>query len=160
MLPITEPNGIYHCLNSIFHELNHEYFLGAISADIAWGKSGSFTGKRRTSIRLGSYHIKNRFITIHPALDQAFVPKLCVARIVYHEMLHQKHGCIRVGKKNRIHTPGFKKEEKLFIAAEATDQWFKANLEKILKFNPLCQRYLTPGKDHGITPTVAGIAQR
>lgn len=160
MVSTVEQNGIYHCLNRIFSELNQEYFSSEIFAEIAWGQAGSFAGRRRTSIRLGSYHIKNKFITIHPALDQAFVPRICVARIVYHEMLHQKHETIRVRGKNRIHTPAFKQEEKLFSAAELADKWFKANLEKILKFNPLHQRYLTPAEDHGIRPKVAGIAQR
>lgn len=127
-------SGAYHCLLSIYEELNRSYFSDTIGASIVWGKTGSFTGKRRVTIRLGSYHTEKKLITIHPALDQAIVPRLCVARIVYHEMLHEKHQVIRRNGKNSIHTPQFKAEEALFAAADLTDQWIKANLEKILSF--------------------------
>lgn len=156
----SKSQGIYHCLATIYQKLNIEYFHDSIDARIGWGQAAKLLGQRRRSIRLGSYHLEKQQITIHPALDQAMVPQLCVARVVYHEMLHQKHGSIRVGGQNRVHTAAFKKDEALFIGASAADQWIRGNLEKILSFNPVHQRYLTTAIDHGITPKVAGIAQR
>ena len=104
----------------------------AISADITWGASA---GRRRTSITLGTYDDRASRIQIHPALDQAFVPRLCVARIVHHEMLHAKHPP-SVGRDGRrvVHGAAFRKEETTFPGASEADVWFDLNLERLLRY--------------------------
>ena len=125
--------GIYHNLLELFENLNQEYFDNKVSADIRWGKRHSKSRKR--SITLGTYCSKNRRITIHRALDQALIPKLCVDRIIYHEMLHQIYP-VKLGRYGRrqIHTREFKQAEKLFLGADMADKWISQNLLKILNF--------------------------
>ena len=130
--------GIYHNLDIIYAHLNALYFESQISASIAWGRHRTSPNRRKYSIRLGSYEPNSRHITIHPALDQAAVPRLCVERIVYHEMLHQKFPEKRVSRSKRsIHTPEFRAAEKLFLGADLADAWFKSNIEQILAYAPL-----------------------
>ena len=59
-------------------------------ARITWGPVAA-RGKRRRSIKMGSFAVEDRIIRIHPALDQECVPDYFVAWIVFHEMLHGKH---------------------------------------------------------------------
>jgi hypothetical protein len=134
--------GIYHDLSSLYIRLNAEYFDGQIDAQITWGKWGPARSRFR-SIRLGSYDSSRRLITIHPAMDQASVPRICVERIVYHEMLHQKHPTKRGPDGRRsIHTPEFRTSEKIFSGGDIADQWFKLNLERIMRHRP--QHLKTP----------------
>ena len=123
--------GIYHSLSCIYLRLNEQYFANQITAFVTWGKWGK-RSPRFSSIRLGSYDATKKLITIHPALDQASVPRLCVERIVYHEMLHQKHPILK-GKRGRrlIHTPSFRQDEKKFTGATLADQWFEQNIKNI-----------------------------
>ena len=126
--------GVYHNLLILFEKLNCEYFQGDIDASIVWGKKISARRARR-SIILGSYCDDKRRITIHRALDQALVPKLCVERILHHEMLHQIYPVERGRRGQRIiHTRAFRQAEKGFRGAELADRWIKENLDKILTF--------------------------
>jgi len=126
--------GVYHNLNIIYSRLNEHYFQNQIDSAITWGKWGK--GKNTRSIRLGSYDASRRLITIHPALDQAGVPRICVERIVYHEMLHQKHPIKIKNGRRSIHTASFLEEEIYFTGAQIADQWFKCNLDRLLRFRP------------------------
>jgi len=125
--------GIYHDLEAIFTKLNQLYFNGSVSAQVVWGKKAPSRRSAQRSIRLGSYCSKRRLITIHPALDQALVPRMCVERILFHEMLHQR--CppkqIRRGFRS-VHPPEFLEQEKQFAGLELVDEWFKAHLTVVL----------------------------
>ncbi len=124
--------GVYHDLEKIFEELNIKYFDNAINARITWGKFGPST-KRRRSIKLGSYCSREKKIVIHPALDRASVPKLCVERVLHHEMLHQKFPVTQSRSGRRcIHHATFKAAEKEFEDGQLADTWFKDNLGQLL----------------------------
>ena len=125
--------GIYHDLNGIYERVNRAYFDEKIEAKIQWGKRSASRGRFR-SIRLGSYNHDRKLITIHPIMDQASIPRICVERIVHHEMLHQIHP-IKRGKAGRrlIHTADFRQDEKQFLEGEIADLWFKSNLDRILR---------------------------
>ena len=127
--------GVYHNLDIIYSQINADYFQHQIQASITWGKWGSIRGQ--TSIRLGSYDASKRLITIHPAMDQASVPRICVSRIIYHEMLHQKHPVWHKNGRRQMHTAIFREDEEKFLGAELADKWFKQNLERILRHRPI-----------------------
>jgi hypothetical protein len=130
--------GVYHDLGDIYDRLNLAYFDNRIQAKVTWGRHRANSDGRKHSIRLGSYCLESSLITIHPVLDQASVPRLCVERIVYHEMLHQACPAKKISRDRRsIHTPEFRAAEARFIGAELADGWFKANLDRILHFAPL-----------------------
>ena len=126
--------GTYHNLLEQFEKLNQEYFDNKILAFIRWGKkSQKIVAVRKKSITLGTYCTENKLITINRALDQAMVPRLCVERIIYHEMLHQIYP-VKIGRYGRrqIHTREFKQAEKAFLGASMADRWISQNLSKML----------------------------
>jgi len=127
--------GVYHDLVLLFHKLNQEYFGNKVQAEITWGKrSQTLSGRSlKYSIRIGSYHPTKKLTTIHPSLDQARVPRICVERVVHHEMLHQYCPAEkRRGGRRQIHTPEFRAQEALYVHAMLADKWFKDNLDDLL----------------------------
>lgn len=122
-------------LQPIFNDLNEIYFENQVRAELAWGQTGQFRGKKRRSIILGSYDSRAHRITIHPALDQEWVPRLCIARVVHHEMLHAVYPERKSPSGRRIlHGPEFKRAEALFKDAKEADQWLDRNLDQLLRY--------------------------
>lgn len=127
-----QPQGEVHNLAEIFDELNAHYFDNRISARITW--SVAQAKMRRASIKMGSYADGEKLIRIHPALDQAFVPKYFVAFVVYHEMLHQIH---RVGDgcgRRVVHPPAFRNDERRYEAYRRSVRWERQNLARLLRY--------------------------
>jgi hypothetical protein len=129
-----ETKGEVHDLQEIYDQLNNEYFEGKIEARITWGqRSAAGTKKRtRTSIKMGSYCMEDKLIRIHPSLDRRFVPRLFVEWVVYHEMLHQKHGVPLVDGRRQFHSPEFMQEEAQYENYERASRWERENLDRIL----------------------------
>jgi len=129
--------GQHHELRSVFDRLNGTYFGGSIRADITWGQRTRLPRGRvkRSSITLGTYDERARRITIHPVLDQRFVPPLCVARVVHHEMCHALHPAERgPGGRRLVHSPKFRAAEARFAGAEEADVWFDTHLAQLLRY--------------------------
>jgi hypothetical protein len=124
--------GRNHDLQAIFDRLNVLHFGGGLEARITWGPVTS-RGKRRRSIKMGSFAVEDRIIRIHPALDQDCVPDYFVAWIVYHEMLHGKHEVKRENGRRRFHSAEFLAEERLFPEYDRACAWEKANLDRLLR---------------------------
>jgi hypothetical protein len=113
--------GRFHNLREIFASLNNEYFGGRITATISWGKGkAQRTVKKRT---LGSYCGQTDTIRINPVLDKKNVPRCFIMYVVYHEMLHS----ILRGEKNNgrrlIHSPEFRKRERLYKEYAKVVSW-------------------------------------
>ncbi len=125
------PQGRVHDLQRIFNELNAQSFDGKISARITWGTAPKREGRRR-SIKMGSYSIDDRIIRIHPALDQESVPEYFLAWIVFHEMLHDKHGAVEKDGRRCYHTRAFMEEERSFSDYERAHAWEKAHIHTLL----------------------------
>jgi hypothetical protein len=123
--------GRHHDLREIFDELNTQYFAGRMDARITWGPSVS-RRRRRRSIKMGSFSVEDRVIRIHPALDQATVPRYFVAWIVFHEMLHGKHEVTRVGGRRCFHTKEFLADERTFEHYDRAFAWEKRNIDRLL----------------------------
>ncbi|MDX2023173.1 MAG: hypothetical protein SF187_23265 [Deltaproteobacteria bacterium] len=123
--------GKIHNLQSIFDTLNRNHFAGAIKARITWGSAPKRLGRRR-SIKMGSYSVEDRVIRIHPALDRADVPEYFVAWIVFHEMLHDKHGAVEKDGRRCYHTKAFMDEERSFVDYERAAAWEKAHIQSLL----------------------------
>ena len=124
--------GKHHDLQAIFDRLNGLHFAGGLEARITWGPVTS-RGRRRRSIKMGSFAVEDRIIRIHPALDQDCVPDYFVAWIVYHEMLHGKHEVKRENGRRRFHSAEFLADERLFPEYERACAWEKANLDRLLR---------------------------
>jgi len=115
--------GKYHDLRELFSLVNNQYFSGKIKASISWGKKiPRWAVKKRT---LGSYSHQTNTIWINPVLDRKNIPRYVIKFIVYHEMLHCDIPA--AGKKGRrlVHSPEFKKRERLFEHYERVVLWEK-----------------------------------
>jgi hypothetical protein len=124
--------GRHHDLQAIYDRLNTAHFDGALEARITWGPVTS-RGKRRRSIKMGSFAVEDRIIRIHPALDQDCVPDYFVSWIVYHEMLHGKHEVRRENGRRRFHSAAFLEDERQFPDYERACAWEKQNLDRLLR---------------------------
>jgi len=125
-------DGRYHDLRAIFDRLNVAHFGGGLEARITWGPVTA-RGRRRRSIKMGSFAVEDRIIRIHPALDQDCVPDYFVAWIVFHEMLHGKHEVKRENGRRRFHSAAFLAEERTFPEYDRACAWEKANLDRLLR---------------------------
>lgn len=130
--------GRHHDLREILRELAERHFGGPIDCAITWGCAPRAHLPRK-SIKLGSYSADARLIRIHPALDQPDVPRFFVAWIVFHEMLHHKHGVSRRGGRRCVHTPGFYEDERRFPDYERARAWERENLDRLLAWSPAAQ---------------------
>lgn len=149
-------HGNTHDLRPMLRRLNGQYFDSQIEADICWGQTGSTRRKKKRSITLGNYCYRSRRITIHPALDQAFVPVICVERVVHHELCHARHPAEKSQSGRRIlHGPAFRHEEARFVGALEADSWIQNNLDRLLRYRSgQCTSVKPPRSSGSRTPSV------
>jgi hypothetical protein len=126
--------GEVHNLADIAGEVNTQYFGGALSFRITWGKAPTKVKSRGGNITLGSYDSDLNLVRVHPALDMASVPRRFVEYIVYHELTHKKLGT-RMGENGvrRVHDAVFREMERGFTHYEAARKWEKENIQAILR---------------------------
>jgi len=124
--------GEHHDLEEIFGELNQAWFNGDLEVQLTWGRRTP-PQRRKRSISLGTYVTDDRLIRIHPALDQAWVPRFFVAYVLFHEMLHHVVPALDRGTHRAYHHPKFRRLEKLFPDYERALKWEKANLARLLR---------------------------
>lgn len=126
--------GKHHHLGEIFDRLNGAWFGAAFDARITWGPATrAGRGRRRRSIKMGSFAIEDRIIRIHPVLDHPSVPGFFVAWIVFHEMLHGKHEVVRHDGRRRFHSPAFVADERAYPDYDRAVAWEKANIDRLLR---------------------------
>ena len=126
------PRGRVHDLAEIYAKLNARWFGSAVHARIGWGRRSA--GGRRRSIKMGVYFHDQKVIRIHPALDDARVPRYFVEMVVFHEMLHQVHPPATDGAGRRIvHGAEFRAAERRFPGYARARAWEKAHLHLLLR---------------------------
>lgn len=137
LLPLGEvrPYGDVHNLVAIREDLNRKLFGGKLAPAITWGRWSSL-GRRRRTIRLGSYDETQRLIRIHPALDQPWVPRHFVASVVHHEMLHALLPSREAGARRCLHGPEFRRHERQLPGYAAAEAWLESNLHRLLRSRP------------------------
>ncbi|KYK31469.1 MAG: hypothetical protein AYK19_03740 [Theionarchaea archaeon DG-70-1] len=100
--------GHYRDLDKSFERVNKEYFNGAMEKPVlTWSV-------KRAKRTLGRYDPDRDIVFISRMLDSLKVPEELLDFIMYHELLHKKHGIKKEGRRRRIHTPQFKADEKKF----------------------------------------------
>lgn len=118
--------GVCHCLETLFKNVNAEYFDGGVTAAITWGRRVS--GRRTRRVTLGSYCRDSSTIRINPLLDRKSVPKFFLEFIIYHEMLHAALGTVVTNGRRSVHFREFRRREKQFAAYEQAVTWEKEHL--------------------------------
>lgn len=113
------PGGSRHDLSVMFDELNQRFFGGALPKPaIGWSPRAS---KRL----LGHWDSVHEAIVVSRALDREDTPRYVVEYVLYHEMLHVKHPAVYRAERRCVHTPEFKREERLFPRYEEANQFLR-----------------------------------
>ncbi len=132
--PLATQGEVYD-LAEMFARLNRQFFGERIEARIGWGRRAP--DRRRRSIKMGVYLHDQRLIRIHPALDDARVPRLFVELVVFHEMLHQAIPPRGEEDGRRcVHGPEFRAAERKFPGYDEARAWEKAHLHLLLRKTP------------------------
>ncbi|MGH8068398.1 MAG: hypothetical protein ACRERE_24810 [Candidatus Entotheonellia bacterium] len=130
-MPPPPNRGRHHDLEAILGGLRARYFPDCAEVRIRWGRWGGRARPR--SMRFGAYLPDAQSIRIHPALDQAFVPRYFVEFIVYHELLHRVIPPVRVNGRHQIHSPAFRRREREFPAYAEAIAWRQRSLRRLLQ---------------------------
>lgn len=135
---LLRTQGEHHDLHELMDEVVDRWIPeGVKGAKITWGKRpGKRRGRgRRRSIRLGTYTHDQKLVRIHPALDQAFVPRYFVSFVVFHELLHHVVPARQVGGRLDHHPPEFKERERAHPDYARSLAWEEKNLDRLLRFD-------------------------
>ena len=105
---IEQTRGAFHDLSESFDRVNHDYFAGAMPRPrLTWNRS--FTGRK-----FGHYDWILDTVMVTRTLDDSRVPAFVTDFIVYHELLHKKHGITWTNGRGYAHTAEFYREERAF----------------------------------------------
>jgi hypothetical protein len=105
---VEHAQGRCYNLDSIFEELNFQYFNGLMARPIlGWSPNASRT-------LLGHYDPSHNAIVLSRVLDRPNTPRLAVEYVLFHEMLHLVHPAEHRGARRCVHTKEFKAAEKQF----------------------------------------------
>ncbi len=135
---ISGARGRCYDLEPIFHRLNQQYFAGQLLRPaLTWSR-------RRTRRTFGHYDAAHHTIVISQTLDDPQVPPMVVEYVLYHEMLHIKHGVTHVNGRRCVHTAAFQEEERQFEHYEAASRWLCALSESLCVPRRSCSQAKLP----------------
>lgn len=130
MPPIVTKGKVYD-LEKIFNALNRRYLQNQVTAKITWGEKA--TRRAYEQMQMGSYSTSKNLITVHPHLDQKFVPEYVVEATIFHEMCHAVLPAKKINGRRQIHPPAFKKLEERYVHLKKAQEWEGKNLRLLLK---------------------------
>ncbi len=106
--PPPPTRGRAHDLNEIFARVNAAYFGGLMpKPTLVWNRT-------LTARKFGHYQPSRDSVMISITLDDPGVPNYAVDFVMYHELLHKKHGSMVVNGRRMAHSPAFRAEERQF----------------------------------------------
>ncbi len=109
--------GAFHHLQASFDRINAQYFGGLMPCPrLVWSR-------QFTSCKFGHYDALRDALMISATLDSAEVPPFVVDFVVYHELLHKKHGIQWANGRRAVHTRAFRAEERRFDKYAEADEW-------------------------------------
>jgi hypothetical protein len=111
--------GAFHDLADSVDRVNAAYFAGRMPRPrLTWSRS--FTRRK-----FGHYdHVKD-WVMVSSTLDQPHVPSFVVDFLMYHELLHKKHGIHWVNGRGLAHTRSFYADEERFAQFHEAENWLK-----------------------------------
>lgn len=115
--------GRVHDLEEAFRRVNESMFGGRMARPaLRWSRAPTFH-------KFGHYDSSRDTVMVSQSLDDEEVPPFVLDYLVYHELLHKKHGLTWTSDRRMAHTPAFKADEKLFPDYAAA----KAMINKIAR---------------------------
>jgi hypothetical protein len=106
--PPPPTRGRAHDLNEIFARVNTAYFGGLMpKPTLTWNRT-------LTARKFGHYQPGRDTIMMSITLDDPEVPAFALDFVMYHELLHKKHGSMTVNGRRLSHSPAFRAEERQF----------------------------------------------
>jgi hypothetical protein len=107
--------GHAHDLEASFERVNQRYFQGKMPRPaLKWNRL-------LTVAKMGHYQSSRDTVMLSLSLDHPEVPEYVVDFVMYHELLHKKHGETVINGRRFVHTASFRREEQQFEKyAEAT----------------------------------------
>ncbi len=100
--------GHVHDLDESFARVNAAYFKGQIAKpSLIWNRT-------LTASKFGHYQPSRDTLMLSVSLDDAKVPAYVVDFVMYHELLHKKHGAMIVNGRRLSHSPAFREDERQF----------------------------------------------
>ncbi|MBU7042490.1 MAG: M48 family peptidase [Theionarchaea archaeon] len=110
--PVPIISGKHHNLHDSFRRVNTTYFNSIMEKPLLTWSS------RKAKRTLGKYDPQRDAVIISRMLDSPVIPEAFLDFIMYHELLHKKHGIVCNGARHKIHTRAFKKDEQKFAEYE------------------------------------------
>ena len=115
--------GRVHDLAESFRRVNDRMFDGRMPRPaLEWSR-------RATYHKFGHYSPSRDAVVISRSLDDEEVLTFVIDFVLYHELLHKKHGSTWTGKRRIVHTAPFRADERRFPEHEAA----KAEIRKIAR---------------------------
>lgn len=113
----SSARGHVHDLDESYARVNAAYFGGQFSKPtLVWNRI-------LTASKFGHYQPSRDTVMLSVSLDDARVPAYVVDFVMYHELLHKKHGAMIVNGRRLSHSPAFREEERRFAQYnQAEDQ--------------------------------------
>jgi len=100
--------GCVHNLEESFARVNAAYFGGTMAKPrLVWNRA--ITGRK-----FGHYRPSTDTVMLSVSLDVPEAPASVVDFVMYHELLHKRHGITVVNGRRLAHTPAFRAEERQF----------------------------------------------
>jgi hypothetical protein len=116
---VSGPQGEYYNLDTIFEELNFQYFNGLLARPLlGWSRRPSRT-------TLGHFDPSHNAIIISKIFDQRDAPRRALEYVIFHEMLHLRFPVQSHGARRRIHTRQFHEAEKDFLGLKEAKELLK-----------------------------------
>ncbi|MCP5419470.1 MAG: M48 family metallopeptidase [Gammaproteobacteria bacterium] len=111
--------GQVYDLASAFARLNNTFFASTLERPrLIWSR-------RLTRRKFGHYDSVRDTVMLSSTLDHPEVPAFVVDFVLYHELLHKKHGVAWRNGRARVHTPEFRREERRFPKHAEAEAWLK-----------------------------------
>jgi hypothetical protein len=123
--PALPAKGRAHDLDESFERVNKKYFDGRLAKpSLVWNRT-------LTMRKFGHYQPSRDTLMLSISLDDSRVPAFVIDFVMYHELLHKKHGAASVNGRRQAHSPIFRADERLFTQfEEATHHLYQLALKQ------------------------------
>jgi hypothetical protein len=116
---VDNAKGQHHDLAASFDRVNAHYFNPPLARPkLTWSKA-------LTRRKFGHFdHVRDQLL-VSRTLDHPAVPQFVVDYLMFHELLHKKHGIRWVNGRGHAHTRAFYDDEGRFPQLADAEQWLK-----------------------------------